>query len=472
MVSMRSVIKKLFWVLLLFLFINDSADALVCGTDTVSYGGKNYLTVKIGTQCWFRENLNVGTMLASVTTIPTDPAPTLNSPSTVQKWCYSNSSAICTSDGGLYTWAEANALSSSCDTATCTVPVPNQGICPTGWHIPTDTEFMVLEEYLGMCSGTSTGCSGATGDRGTDQGSKLSSYTLNGNNSSGFSVLLTGLRVSTSFGSRTILSYFLSATQTGATSAWSRSFRNTYATVGRSGYVKAYGYPVRCLRTAVSPAVTTNAVTSIASGSAMGNGYVTDEGGGSNPTRYIDWGTVSGTYTNNCNAGTGGVGAYTCNITGLLPNTTYYVRARSVNSVGTSYGSEVSFTTPTNISIPIVVTQNPSNVISTFATLNGQVISSGGENSLKEIEWGVTSGVYTSSCVVGTGSEGSYSCNVTSLTPNTTYYVRAKATNSAGTGYGSEVQFITESAPVDEPNIKMRGSVKIRGGSSVGKTPL
>ena len=118
----RKGFKIIFFLIIsvLFAFIGNESKAFTCGTDTVSYGGKNYTTVLIGTQCWFRENLNVGTMLASGATMPDNTAPTLNDPSTVQKWCYNNDSAICNTDGGLHTWAETNALANSCNTTTCT----------------------------------------------------------------------------------------------------------------------------------------------------------------------------------------------------------------------------------------------------------------------------------------------------------------------------------------------------------------
>jgi uncharacterized protein (TIGR02145 family) len=118
----------------------------VCGK-SCDYGGQTYNTVLIGTQCWFKENLNIGTMITNLE-VPDDTAPTPNDPSTTSKWCYDDSPSNCTSEGGLYTWAEVNALPNSCNSTTCNVPTPNQGICPTGWHIPSDAEQYTLENYL------------------------------------------------------------------------------------------------------------------------------------------------------------------------------------------------------------------------------------------------------------------------------------------------------------------------------------
>jgi len=94
----------------------------------------------------------------------------------------------------------------------------------------------------------------------------------------------------------------------------------------------------------VSPTVSTVAVSDIAENTATGNGSVTATGG-ENPTRYIQWGTTAGVYTDNCNASSGGTGDYSCAMTGLSPGTTYYVQAYATNGTGTGYGSETSFTT-------------------------------------------------------------------------------------------------------------------------------
>jgi surface protein len=95
-----------------------------------------------------------------------------------------------------------------------------------------------------------------------------------------------------------------------------------------------------------NPTVVTHNVSGVDSTTATGNGNVTDTGG-ENPERFIEWGTVSGSYTNQCSAGVSGLGAYSCVLTNLTPNTTYFVSAKTVNSSGTGYGSEVSFTTTT-----------------------------------------------------------------------------------------------------------------------------
>ena len=206
------------------------------GQDTLNYSGQDYGLVDIGTQCWFADNLNVGTKLASVNTIPSNN-------SLIEKWCYSNNDAYCATDGGLYTWSEALQLDPSCNTATCNPSTPVQGICPAGWHIPSDTEIKTMESYLGMCAGAGTGCVGATGYRGTDQGTKLK---VGG--SSGFDVILTGYRITSAFTGRNSYNYLWSSSEYSTSAAWKRMFYSGYATVERNNFSKINGFSIRCLQ--------------------------------------------------------------------------------------------------------------------------------------------------------------------------------------------------------------------------------
>lgn len=125
------------------------------GIPTITYSGKTYNTVKIGNQCWLRENLDVGVMIQGSQNQSND--------GTIEKYCYNNDVNNCKTYGGLYQWNEAMAYS--------TIPGA-QGICPTGWHIPTDVEFQTLRTSvnndcnallaLGQGSGLETNSSGFT----------------------------------------------------------------------------------------------------------------------------------------------------------------------------------------------------------------------------------------------------------------------------------------------------------------------
>ena len=98
------------------------------------------------------------------------------------------------------------------------------------------------------------------------------------------------------------------------------------------------------------------------------------------------------------------------------------------------------------ITVPLVITASATAVEETAATGNGTVISAGGENPARYIQWGTTTS-YGSSCSAGVGGAGPFGCGITNLSPGTLYHFRAYATNSAGTGYGSDVTFTTKPNP-------------------------
>ncbi len=88
----------------------------------------------------------------------------------------------------------------------------------------------------------------------------------------------------------------------------------------------------------------TGTITTIGTTTATGNAEIIDIGT-QNPERLIEWGIVSETYTDDCTAGAGALGTYSCDLTELTPYTTYYIRAKATNEKGNVYGEEQSFTT-------------------------------------------------------------------------------------------------------------------------------
>jgi len=104
-----------------------------CGYTLVdSRDGKSYSTVQIGTQCWMAENLNIGTMINGSSS-QTDN-------SSIEKYCYIDNLSNCDTYGGLYQWDEMMQYVTT---------EGSQGICPIGWHLPSDTEWTTLTDYLG-----------------------------------------------------------------------------------------------------------------------------------------------------------------------------------------------------------------------------------------------------------------------------------------------------------------------------------
>jgi hypothetical protein len=132
-------------------------------------------------------------------------------------------------------------------------------------------------------------------------------------------------------------------------------------------------------------------------------------------------------------------------MTGLSPNTTYHVRAYATNAAGTVYGNDVSFTTAGQS--PTVSTQAVTNITGTSATGNGNITDLGDPfPTAHGVVWNLTGAPTTADSATGEGAvstTGAFTSSMTGLSPNTTYHVRAYATNAAGTVYGDEVSFAT-----------------------------
>ncbi|MDF1498687.1 MAG: FISUMP domain-containing protein, partial [Patescibacteria group bacterium] len=222
-----------------------------CGTYTVQDAdGNSYDTVLIGTQCWLKQNLRTGTKITSCTngyvgvcTTGGDTVQNQTNNSIIEKYCYSDTDANCTTDGGLYQWAEAMQYKDGCSNTTSLQPTePVQGICPTGWHIPTDAQQYTLENYLkdgaNSCVSTRSGWDCDTA------GTKLK---VGG--ASGFEGILAGNRnTNGSFGNRLTIANLWSSSQYDASNAWERNLGSGNSMVSRYNFSKAYGFSVRCLK--------------------------------------------------------------------------------------------------------------------------------------------------------------------------------------------------------------------------------
>lgn len=144
---------------------------------------------------------------------------------------------------------------------------------------------------------------------------------------------------------------------------------------------------------------------------------------------------------------------FTIDLTDLQDGTTYYVRAYAVNANGTAYGEEVSFTTNKQIVLPSVTNAAVTQITETSAVAGGNVTNDGNASVTKR---GVVYSVYqnptvSDSKVSSDSGVGQFTCNLTDLQPNTTYYVRAYAVNSQGTAYSKEVSFTTKEVSISDP---------------------
>ena len=198
------------------------------------------------------------------------------------------------------------------------------------------------------------------------------------------------------------------------------------------------------------PEVTTADVSEITDTTAQCGGTITSDGGATVTARGVCWSKYQTPtiYDNKTSDGTG-ESSFTSYITGLTASTTYYVRAYATNSAGTGYGSAMSFTTEEAPNVPELVTADVSEITDTAAQCGGTITSDGGATvTAHGVCWSTNQNptVANDTTNDGTGA-GSFTSYITGLTASTTYYVRAYATNIAGTGYGSAMSFTTEEAP-------------------------
>ena len=342
--------------------------AFFCGTDVVTdYDSNVYNTVEIGLQCWLRESMRTthfsdGTFIPMGTTISNTGDDTIPF-----RYCPYNDSVNVPTYGYLYNWLAATHGEPSSDSN----PSGVQGLCPPGWHVPSQQEFYQLINYVSsqnqyVCNGDNiTKALASTSGWGSlCDGFCSPAYHPLSNNATGFSAFPAGLaNYSTS-------NYYMEA--------WS-STKHSIGIYSTAGILSIYptgtsvltifcgvnnGLSVRCLLDdsgvsadiAITPSITTKTVGNITSSSASCGGQIYGSGGTDVTARGLCWSTSpSPTVSDSCSHDGSGIGGFDSFLTGLMPGTTYYVRAYATNSVGTAYGEQVVFTTthPVNDSILI-----------------------------------------------------------------------------------------------------------------------
>ena len=187
--------------------------------------GKLYKTVVIGTQTWMAENLNYA---GNGTTVGV---------------CYGGSTDSCTKYGRLYTWTEAMAGSAS-STAS---PSGVQGVCPTGWHLPSDAEWTKLTDTIIDSSSAGTNLKSMSGwlYNGSASGGGMDTY--------GFRALpggiVTGGTINVGTSNVGYSGYWWSTTEIYGKNAWYRNMGFGAAFVQRNWLDKSQGYSLRCIQT-------------------------------------------------------------------------------------------------------------------------------------------------------------------------------------------------------------------------------
>jgi uncharacterized protein (TIGR02145 family) len=208
------------------------------GTPAVTYEGQVYNTIQVFSQCWLRENLNVGTMR--------DSALSMQNNGIKEKYCYSNNEDSCTKYGGLYQWNEMMQYTTSQST---------QGICPVAWHIPTDEEWKVLEGAVDSQYGIGDPIwDNDASNNGYDVGINLKTTSGwygggNGIDLFGFSGLPGGYNFpSAGFIDIGRNENWWTSTEIDDNRAWERVLNYDSPGVHRGHSLAVFGFSVRCLR--------------------------------------------------------------------------------------------------------------------------------------------------------------------------------------------------------------------------------
>jgi hypothetical protein len=211
------------------------------------------------------------------------------------------------------------------------------------------------------------------------------------------------------------------------------------------------------------PILSTDSLTGITQTQAISGGNITFDGNSAVTVRGVCWNTGGSPTINlitKTEDGTG-TGTFISNVTGLEPNTQYCVRAYAVNSTGVGYGNEVCFTTSaTVVVLPTISTFNPIQLSTCDSARCGGLINFDGGAAItaRGVVWSTQANPtvdLATKTVNGSGS-GSFAAKFGNLSSGTTYFIRAYATNSAGTGYGDDVTLITCVS-----NKKLKNSVQV-----------
>ena len=230
----------------------DPGNFNACG-DSIAMDGYSYSTIQIGDQCWFAENLRTSTYLNG-DVIPaglTDGE--WGSTTSGSTAVYGEGSSVCYNDSpDIDACDEAQSLAEYGRLYNWYAVDDARGLCPSGWHVPTDGEWMVLEMELGMSESEAN----STGSRGTDEGTQLkSTYGWqnggNGTDDFGFSALPGGYRDEYNglFYNAGCNGFWWSSSPSGG-DAWDRFLYYYGPDVYRYDLNPRYGFSVRCLRDA------------------------------------------------------------------------------------------------------------------------------------------------------------------------------------------------------------------------------
>lgn len=214
------------------------------------------------------------------------------------------------------------------------------------------------------------------------------------------------------------------------------------------------------ITSATKPVLTTNPINNISNTMAFSGGTFITDGESNILLKGVCWSTNHNPTINDFKSDDGtGVTNYSSVLTGLLQNTTYYVRAFATNSIGTGYGNEVSFsTTDSSISpignLPTVIINNVYSITETSATASGNVTNQGSSSVTERgFQYSIASNLTSGTGIIEGSGNGGFYKSINSLLPNTTYFIRAYAINSYGIAYSNIISFTTLNTPTTVTDI-------------------
>ncbi len=399
-----------------------------------------YPTIQLGSQCWMAQNLRS-------TTYPGGGSISYKIPN--------GASSVNTNYGRLYTYDAALNGSAPSDT------YPVQGICPTGWHLPSRAEVNSLLSYIGsqsdyQCNSSSTNNAKALASTSGWNESTVDCAVGNdqsSNNASGFNAfpagsIITSTNGSSSYGVRT--DFWINRVVSAAEPTFYLYNDNSYILI-TNVQTNTYSHSVRCIKGNTPPSVATgNVITSGPNTATLGGILYTT--GGDNVTQlgicYSN--SANPTIDDNKSTVTYTMGNYSISITGLTAGVTYYYRAFATNANGTQYGKVKSFTTkaPPTVSQGNVYSQSKTtvNIANIAAVSNDATIVKVGVALYKRNSDGTYPQQYSKIVFQnnpGTFSIFTYSVDVTGLVAGATYKWKGCLIYNFGNGTPNDTVFAT-----------------------------
>lgn len=320
------------------------------GVDSLTdVDGNVYHTVQVGQQCWMRENMRA-TRYADGTPI----AASSDTSSTIPyRYAPNNDTSLVAKNGYLYNWRAAMGGSAPSTSS----PSGVQGVCPTGWHLPSYSELRDLRHFMESqasyhCNDSDTSTAAAMCSTIGWHSSTVSCAPGDNpvaNNETGLSFVPAGRFSAGTYSGLSYYSYAWSTTEYSAGKP--RIIRLAYnnAQFSTSWYAsnRRLGYSVRCLRD-LSLSVSTLPVTNVNDTSATCGGMALVYGNDSIVDKGVCWSSQNAfpSLSDYFLSSASGTGSFTSNMVGLQPGTTYCVRAYATDNHGvTAYGPVMTFTT-------------------------------------------------------------------------------------------------------------------------------